>query len=151
VAGFQVIKSGRFSVITEVERVSAAEARAFAKDVARQAKVDAKAFAARSAAQQVEQYESYVKMLLSIHKHCGDAWDWQEVTVEPAPVAPEPTRQHEQPAAAALTAYTPGFFAKLLGGAKAKRAALEADVEYARSMDIVANDAAKVAHQGAVI
>jgi hypothetical protein len=89
----------------------------------------------QAAADEVEAFENYLEMLVSVHTDCGRDWDWRREVTSPPPTAPVHLEEHEQAARAALASYAPGFFEKLFGGAKKRRAELERRVEAGRSED----------------
>jgi hypothetical protein len=86
-------------------------------------------------ANEVALFDSYLDVLVSVHKEGGDVWDWKAIGVAPAP--PEPTRATGRETAArhALYSFEPTFFQRLFGGEKKVRAVLDAAVELARAED----------------
>lgn len=80
-------------------------------------------------------YESYLELLVSLHRHCGNVWDWPAVATSPPPPAPTPVYHREALATQARNAYAPGFFERLLGRDVARRAELDADIARARAED----------------
>jgi hypothetical protein len=84
---------------------------------------------------QAAEYASYIAMLKSLHHDCGEPWNWHAVLATPPP--PEPVRQNlaETQARAALQAHDPGFFDKMLGGAKQQRSQLEEAVQRGTAID----------------
>ena len=75
--------------------------------------------------QLVGRYEQQLRLLSTVHHDCGPTIDWQEVAREPAPPKPAPSDRWTSAALAAIAEYNPGFFARLFGGVKKERAALE--------------------------
>ena len=91
---------------------------------------------------EASQYENYIQLLLSIHKDCGEIWNWNELLHAPPPAEPQPSQRHEVAARRALAAYSPGFFERLFGGAKNRMARLQGDLRRASAKDASENDAA---------
>lgn len=87
------------------------------------------------AANEVAQYERYVDLLLSLHKECSEPWNWPALAVARQPVAALRSNANELAVQSVLDAYTPGFSERLFGGAKRRRAELEASVARARQRD----------------
>lgn len=105
------------------------------KEQARRAAQAEKELAKHEAAMEVREYENYLDVLVSIHKDCGDAWDWSSTASRPGPVEPVMSRASEEKVRADIAAYNPGFFDRLLGEAKKKQAALESDLRNAVQWD----------------
>ncbi len=101
------------------------------------------------AADEVAMFENYLEVLVSVHKDCGDTWDWQSLSTAPPPIAPSRTTAREDAARDKLSFYQPGFFEKLFGKAKKRQAELEATVEQATAQDRRQNEHALAQHQHA--
>ena len=61
---------------------------------------------------EVAVYENYIDVLLSVHKDCGQTWDWKAMRDVKPPVQPLRSRTHESAARADLESYKPGVGAK---------------------------------------
>ena len=109
--------------------------RELAKEMARQAAIDAKEAERRRAANEVERYENYIELLLSVHKDCGDPWNWSAIASETPPSPPQRVVRRESAAAEALASYKPGLFDRWFGKAKKQSAILSAAVDAARAED----------------
>jgi hypothetical protein len=101
------------------------------------------------AAHEVKQFENYLDLLVSLHKECGDDWDWPALAKADAPPPPRRRDRHESAAAAKLQAYKPGFFEKLFGGDKKRLAVLANAVERARDADQASHSEALREYQAA--
>jgi hypothetical protein len=99
------------------------------------------------AAHEVNQFDNYLELLVSLHKDCGDDWDWPAIAKAGAPPLPPRRNRHESTAAAEMQAYKPGFFEKLFGGAKKRLAVLANAVERGRDADQAEHMAAMREHQ----
>ncbi|MBL8678571.1 MAG: hypothetical protein JNK05_05375 [Myxococcales bacterium] len=77
---------------------------------------------------QAEAYQSRIEVLRSVHADCSTPVDWSQLMWTTP--APEPVMDSSRvmAAQAELDAYQPGFIERTFGGAKAKRAQLEAMV-----------------------
>lgn len=84
---------------------------------------------------EVERYEQQVEELRTIHLAAGRPIDWQARLKAPAPFQPGEPGPKQKAAEAALAAYEPGWWDRMIGRAEKKRAALAAKVEQARSED----------------
>jgi len=100
-------------------------------------------------AHEVSRFENYLDLLVSVHKECGEAWDWHALANMGPPRPPERAAQHEAAAVAALDKYRPSFLEKLFGGEKKRRAALAEAVMRARASDDAAHGEAMRAYQAA--
>ena len=87
------------------------------------------------AAYEVEVYENYIDVLSSIHKECGDVWDWQEIKSSNPPAEPQSLKTHEQADQKALDNYSPSFFDKTFKKVEKKRNKLLQNLEEARKLD----------------
>ncbi len=74
---------------------------------------------------EAEQYETYLQLIVSLHKDCADSWDWKACADAPQPEPRVAVGGREAAARKAAEAYVPGFFEKLFGGAKVTKAQLE--------------------------
>jgi hypothetical protein len=95
----------------------------------------AKQSAQAQAAYEVNEFENYVELLISLHRDRSDVWPWHNLATVAPPPSPAPGTRNEQHAAHALSSYMPGFFENLFGGAKKRLAELELAVERARQAD----------------
>jgi hypothetical protein len=127
------------------ERQAIREHRLLEKSAREWAKEEAK----QQAAGEVARFENYLELLVSLHKDCGESWDWRALAVVPPPSVPGRSKRRETDAADALQAYTPGFFERVFGGAKKRQAALEADLEAARAADLSEYESALQEQQAA--
>lgn len=101
----------------------------------RRARDDLKQAEKIAAEQVVAQYERLLQLLLTVHHTCTPTVDWSEVAAAPPIEPPAPSSTQTDAAERALQSYRPGLFARLFGGHKAARAALEQGVEVARVAD----------------
>jgi multidrug efflux pump subunit AcrA (membrane-fusion protein) len=95
----------------------------------------AKQSAQAQAAYEVEEFENYLDLLVSLHKDHGDAWDWDAIGHASPPVSPQPVTRNEAHARHELQAYQPGFFDRLFGTAKRHTAQLEVALVQAQNQD----------------
>ena len=83
---------------------------------------------------EVQVYENRIEVLKSIHKDCGEFWDWEKIKDSP-PREPQKSNRNENKARTILDGYKPGLSDKLLKRTKTKRLELEKAVEIARKED----------------
>jgi len=84
---------------------------------------------------EVQVYENRVEVLKSIHKECGEEWDWEKIKDSPPPQEPQKSNNNEIQARKAVDEYKPGLSDKLLKRTDNKRLELENAVEIARNDD----------------
>src|SRR5688500_3737613 len=75
------------------------------RELQREYQQQVKASQRQQAADEVNQFENYLAVLVSMHADCGDAWDWRSVSVTPPPVEPTRSSDRETNARAALEGY----------------------------------------------
>lgn len=84
---------------------------------------------------EVQVFENQLEILSSIHKECGETWDWKSIQVSDPPIKPSRNNYLELEAQSELTTYKPSFFEKLLGKADSKREQLKLAIEEAKKAD----------------
>ena len=87
------------------------------------------------AAYEVDVYENYINLLLSVHKECSNPWNWEAIKSAAPPGEPERTHSHEELAQAALDGFKPNLLDKMLKRGDLKRNELAEAVEEARQTD----------------
>jgi len=105
------------------------------REAERQQTRDAKEAEKLQAAEDVDDFENYLELLVSVHKDCGLTWDWQVHARAYQPPLPVRGNQREAAAMQTLQAYRPGFMEKLFGASKAQLATLNKAVEQARATE----------------
>lgn len=80
-------------------------------------------------------YENRIELLLSIHKECGDVFDWTSIRGLPQPKKPSLIHKNEDAAQLALKSFKAGFTDKLFGRGTSKKEALIKAVEDAKTLD----------------
>lgn len=86
-------------------------------------------------AYEVKVYENYIDLLLSVHKECGDLWDWEIIQSSEPPIKPAKSHKNEELAQTKLDKFKSGFFDKMLKRVESKRDKLARNVEEARQAD----------------
>lgn len=84
---------------------------------------------------EVQEFENYIEVLLSIHKECGNPWNWHEIVQIPSPEEPIRERRKEKIAVKKFRSYKPNLADKLLGQTEKKQNELKKAVEIARKRD----------------
>ncbi len=84
---------------------------------------------------EVQVYENYLDVLLSIHKECGNEWDWELIRDTEPPDSPTKSNSLELAAQAELENYKPGTLDKLMKRVESKREQLTAAVAEAKKAD----------------
>lgn len=84
---------------------------------------------------EVQVYENHLDVLLSVHKECGNPWDWESIHDSEPPVKPARSNSLELAAQAELGRYKPGVMDKLLKRADSRRERLVLAVEEAKQAD----------------
>jgi hypothetical protein len=87
------------------------------------------------AAYTVRVYENYIDLLQSIHKECGQVWNWEELRSAPNPKPPTIMKENQKTAQEQIDKYEPGLFDSFFGLKKIKRAKLFQDLQKAIEQD----------------
>ena len=87
------------------------------------------------AAYEVQKFENYLELLVSLHKDLAEPWNWRAIANAPQPSPPQRGHRHEAAASEVMRAYKPGFVDQLFGAAKKHVAQLEVAVAQARAAD----------------
>src|SRR5665213_475191 len=127
---------GLFASFAAAQQRSEREAaKRYRFDVAEEKRLAAenlKAFAGTT----VEAHENHLEMIVTLHHDAADPSDWAQVI---ASAPPPPTQERESQARRALEPYQPSILDRLFGGAKKRRAELEAVMPKARAEDEAAH------------
>ena len=83
----------------------------------------------------VQEYESYVNRITSVHKTASTPVDWARLAQSRPPKPPERTRKHEDAARSAIAAFRPSMLDKILGRTDSKIAALKQQIHSAITAD----------------
>ncbi len=86
-------------------------------------------------AYEIQVYENHIDVLISIHKECGDAWEWESIQATAPPVEPAKSDFNERMARSNLEAYKPGLVDKILKRVESKCNELAAAIEYSKKKD----------------
>jgi hypothetical protein len=78
---------------------------------------------------EIEAYENYLDVLMSIHKECGPIWDWNQVTILSPPTMPERKNVHALKAKKAFDTFKPSISDKLLHRVDSKRESLRKAID----------------------
>lgn len=117
------------------------------RDLEQRHKQHAKMQELEQAAYEVEVYENQIDILLSVHKDCGDSWDWRGVKAIARPEEPTRTDSYERRAQSDLQNFKPGAFSRLLGRAESDRQKLADAVNSAKQSDEQAYQEALTSYQ----
>jgi hypothetical protein len=101
------------------------------------------------AVHEVELYQNYVEVLVSVHKECLSHIEWNRLAHDPPPAPPTRSDQHEQAARTAAASFKPSLGDRLLNRGASKREHLQTEVERAFAADQAEYDAALAQHQSA--
>lgn len=116
-------------------RSIAAATRAAERDAQRRHKQNQKAQMIADSTSAVEDWESYVDDLVSIHTDMVDMIDWHSIAVQSRPSEPNLGSSHRQRAELALAEFKPSIFHAFRGGSAKLRSRLEAEIEDAAARD----------------
>ncbi|MGA3178975.1 MAG: hypothetical protein ABSF38_01385 [Verrucomicrobiota bacterium] len=89
--------------IQAAERRRQREAQRQLRELESQAREQAKLSAIEQARLEVENYESRVELLRSVHKEQGEVWDWPAIAASLPPPRPQKTSYHQQRASQQFT------------------------------------------------
>lgn len=84
---------------------------------------------------EVQVFQNYLDVLLSVHKDCGEPWDWEEIRSAPPPSQPERTDYRERMAQVQLDGFKPGLTERLLRRTESRREELVRTVDRAQEAD----------------
>lgn len=133
---------GALRAIAAAQRASERESLRRQRELARLSKQQEKVAALYQAASEVEEFNSRLEQITSVHKDCGNNWDWAQLLLTTAPKEPQRLNTDETAARAKLDAYEPGFFDRLFRREKHKRQKLEGNIAAGRDSDLANYNAA---------
>lgn len=116
-------------------RAAERDARRRQRDLEARRKVTNKMAALEQAAYEVELYENYVDRITSVHKEVRPKFDWKSILGDAQPTEPTRYQIEEAIARQRLESFRPGFFVRLFGLSKKRRAKLEQDLQNAKNND----------------
>lgn len=105
------------------------------RELEKQQKMVAKMQETERSAYEVQVYQNHIDLLLSVHKECGDIYDWAEIEHSEPSAKPEHLNQHEDAAKLNLSSLKIGLSDKLLGRGDAKKKQLLDAIEDAKKLD----------------
>jgi len=120
---------GTMRSIAAAQRRAERESLRRKRELERQGKQLEKMQEIERAAYEVEVFENYIDIITSIHKDCGDKWDWEKLKSSKPPAEPRRLNKFESSARSALESYEPKFIDKILRRTESKRAELEKKIE----------------------
>ena len=121
--------------IEAAQRRAERESRKQQRELERQQKEINKMEEIERATYEVQVYENDIAVITSIHKECGNDWNWESILLSNPPTEPLKTDDHEKAANNNLTYYQPGFGDKLLRRGDKKRLELQKAIEIAQEDD----------------
>lgn len=128
------------------ERVALKRHRELSRQRAQQEKMHTKLAEQEAARAEVAEFESYLDVLVSVHRDCDDPWDWKRLGECAEPPKPKPSKKHQNKAIKELQSYQPGFWDKLLRRAPKRIAAFERAAEEAVEIDRATDKTALAQH-----
>jgi hypothetical protein len=105
------------------------------RELQKQQKMIAKMQDAERAAYEVQVYENHIDLLLSVHKECGETYNWAEIERSEPPAKPARLHIQEDAAKLNLSSLKIGLSDKLLGKGDAKKKQLLDAIEDAKKLD----------------
>ena len=136
--------------LAAAQRRAERDARRRQRELERQGKQLEKMEELERALFEVEEFENYLDVLMSIHKDCGPTWSWLEIQQAPRPKEPQKAHIRELKAKAAHQSYSPGVTDKLLRRSDAMRERLRAAIDESTAEDEREFLQAKEEHRTAV-
>lgn len=88
-----------------------------------------------SAQYEVEEYESRIEAIKSVHKDCGEEWDWESIRGSLPPFNSGEIGPNEKKAKDTLANYKPAFLDKVFNRTGVKKHELEEEIAIARQKD----------------
>jgi hypothetical protein len=126
---------GTLRSIAAAQRRAERDAKRRQRELERQRKQLGKMREAEQAAYEVRAYKNYLDVLRSVHKECGDAWDWQAIACSDPPHEPRCLAKHEATARTKLEQFEPGFLDMVLSRTQSKREELLTAIEQGTEAD----------------
>jgi hypothetical protein len=105
------------------------------RELQKQQKMFAKMQDTEKAAYEVQVYQNHIDLLLSVHKECGENYDWAEIEHSESPAKPDRLPQREDAAKLNLSSLKIGLSDKLLGRGDTKKKQLLDAIEEAKKLD----------------
>lgn len=87
------------------------------------------------AAYEVEVFENYLQLLVTVHTEVKPEVDWQAIANSSPPIEPTRSSENEDAAQSALDRYKPGLADRMFGKEKAKKTLLVAGIQNGRKVD----------------
>ena len=115
--------------IAAAQRRSERAALRYQRELAREQLNYEKMQALEQAAHQVKVYENHIEVLRSVHKDCGERWDWELLKNSDPPVKPTNSNTNEKLNEIKFSSYKPSFADKLLNRVEQKRSELRTAIE----------------------
>lgn len=84
---------------------------------------------------EVQEYENYIEVLKTVHKECGDTWNWVEIIKSEIPAPPQKGDKNENKAKKTRENYKPSLKEKVLRQVERRIQSLEDGVELAQKQD----------------
>ena len=106
-------------------RSMGAAARRMERDAERRRKLALKAEVATNAAADIEDWQSYLSDLVTIHTKQSEHMDWHKILAMPEPGPPVRNFANEEAARENLASFRPGLLTRLLGRSKKHQAELQ--------------------------
>lgn len=116
-------------------RSMAAIARQMEREAEKKRKQDYKEAVAANAAQDVDDWKSYIAELVSIHTRLTEPMDWQSILEKPEPSKPVRSSAKERKAREALEGFRPRLRDKVLGRTARRKSELEHKLSVAPDLD----------------
>lgn len=129
---------GTLRSVQAAQRRAERESKRRQRELERQQKQLAKMQEFERARYEVEVFENYLDVIMSIHKDCGHTWNWHQIkssSVSPGEPKREKFRDRESNAQQMLEHFQPKLSDKLLRRVDSKREELTTAVEEARKKD----------------
>jgi len=127
--------TGFIRSVQAAQRRAERESRRRQRELERQEKQYALMEELERAAYEVECYENKINLLSSVHKECGNSWDWEKIKDAKSPSKPVNKKKKESEAKAKLGKYAPGFWDKTFKRIEKKRERLNENIITARKED----------------
>jgi hypothetical protein len=104
--------------------------------------------AAQRAAHEVEVYENSIELITSVHRDCGEVWNWDAIKKALPPAKPEYSSQIETTQRQREAQRQPGFWDRVTGRLEEKVRASEQAIHQAKAADQARHDAATQEYEG---
>lgn len=126
---------GTLRAVQAAQRRAEREAKRHQRELEKRRKEIEKLEAMEQAAYEVELYENRLDLLISVHKDCGEFWNWSEIQKTKPPIQPVKRHTNTEIAQKKLDNYKPGIIDRTFKRVESKKDKIKQEVDVAKAKD----------------